>query len=295
VAFLIGSGFFALYFFTTNQVFSFDAVTNALVCESVNHASLFHSNHLLYPLLGAIWFHLERLCGYGGYAIYSLARFNSLMMAVGLALFYRLGTRFLSRFRAFVWTAVLGSTYAVWHYAVDGRAVGLTVFFGTLVLMWLSTLSTKKTIRTQDAVMMAIFSSLYVFSHAIAIFHVFPVAWAFWKMGGRKKAAAYLAETFALIGGIYVIVYVALGNTLSIPEFVRWGLGYTSTGGLQRTAESPFWADSAAQVFSGVWVGWVNALLNSNFWLSQWVAIVTFIAVIGSLRRARALSGTPTE
>jgi hypothetical protein len=259
---LVSLAFFLVYLLTTNQIFSFDAVTNAIACERGGWLALFHSNHLLYPFIGALWFKLERLFSYDGYAIYSLARFNSFMVAVGLGIIYQALTKRLPRLRAAIATAILGSTYAVWHYAVDGRAVGITVFFSSLLILFLVNMTEHDTVDVRHAFLGSALSSLYVFSHAIAIFHVLPVAWYFFKRAGKRVALIYVADTLSTIAAVHIAVYIVLGLPPSPQHFLSWILGYAGQqNGAAQALNSPFWAANVRQIVMGLWHGWANAFL----------------------------------
>ncbi len=126
--------FLILYRYTANQVFSFDALTNALACETNDPIRWFHANHPLYPFLGMVWFRLERMAGYTGYSVYSLARFNTFLMASALGIFAATLSRRIGREPAIFLTFLLGVTNAVWEFAVDGRAVGASVIFTVCVI-----------------------------------------------------------------------------------------------------------------------------------------------------------------
>jgi len=45
--------FLCVYLLTPNQLFSFDAVTNAIACEAGEPIRWFHANHPLYPFLAS--------------------------------------------------------------------------------------------------------------------------------------------------------------------------------------------------------------------------------------------------
>src|SRR5689334_7974490 len=99
--------FFGLYFLTHNQIFSFDAVTNAIACDSNELIRWFHPNHPTYPFLGILWSRFERSLSYGGYSIYSLARFNSILMASGLSILFLVLKKEVGKGRALLWISFL--------------------------------------------------------------------------------------------------------------------------------------------------------------------------------------------
>jgi hypothetical protein len=163
---------FFIYYLTANQIFSFDAITNAIAAESNEPIRWFHANHPLYPALGVAWFRLERLLGYSGFAIYSFARFNSLLVSAGCGILFLSLARRISSAAAASSALFLAFCFGVWAYAVDGRAIGASFFFGCLVLAAAVHLSSRRTIKVGEGVLLGVLSSLYVLVHGIAIFHI---------------------------------------------------------------------------------------------------------------------------
>ncbi len=255
--------FLALYLLSANQLFSFDAITNAIACESGEPVRWFHSNHPLYPFIGALWFKLERACGYAGYSIYSLARLNSLLMASALALLARALGRWIPPARAMLMSICLGCTYAVWAYAVDGRAIGASVFCSACVIVWMMKIERHTAPTLRLYVMLGALSALTVLMHGIAIFHCVPVAfWVFQK--DRKKALAYIATSAILVGSVYAACYLYVAHANFSSSFVSWTLGYAAFNGAANAAQSSYWGKGAAIVLHGLWRGWRNALFAST-------------------------------
>jgi len=252
--------FLFVYLLTANQNFSFDAITNALACEINEPVRWFHPNHPLYPSLAVLWFRTERALGYMGYAVYSLARFNSVFMAAALGIFYAGLIPRLGKWGAGVTVFVLGSTYSVWHYAVDGIGYGPFVFFAALLIVLLSKWDGKKNIKESDINMLSVLSVLYILAHAIGVFHVFAVAW--WLYAGKKKtggkvAASYLFRVGGLLAVIFALIYLSIPAARKF-DFFSWFFGYASHGGVSNIGKSPFWAFDLHGVLVGLWEGWRN-------------------------------------
>jgi hypothetical protein len=180
--------FLVLYFFSTNQIFSFDAVTNAIACESIEKIRWFHPNHLFYPFAGVFYYKFERVFGYTGLSLYSLARFNSILTSAGLAIyFYSLSNR-VGKSVALLTTLFLGFTFSVWHYAVDGRAVGASVIFSILVVRQLMRMDAKRPSTFPDIAWLSIFSTATILFHGISIFHVPAVALFICMLAAKGKS-----------------------------------------------------------------------------------------------------------
>jgi hypothetical protein len=255
-------GFALLYAFTTNQNFSFDAVTNAIACEADERIRWFHPNHLLYPFIGVLYFKLERLIGFDGYAIYSLARLNAWLMAGGLTLMAAAVSRRVTLGPALLGSGVLGVTYACWHYGVDGRAIGASVFFGAAIVWLLFQLDERRHAGPFDAALLGCLSALYVFVHGIAIFHVLPVVWFLCIRSERDPRLKLLTTYLGTFGVLVVSGYVAVYSLLRLQEpFFSWSLGYAGHDSASRALDSQFWVTSAQAVLGGLWTGWRRALM----------------------------------
>lgn len=254
----------SVYLNTTNQIFSFDAITNAIAAESEGAVRWFHPNHPLYPFGGVLWYKLERLFGYDGLAVYSLARFNSILTVLGLGMIVvSAGIKKIEFLPSMLTAVCLAFSYGVWHYAVDGRAIGTSLFFGSLVLAGLSRLDFNDSLSRLSVAGLGILSLLYIFSHGIAIFHVAAVSW--W-LGWRTK---WDFRPLLIYGGVVgmgiLVVYATIFALIVQPQsqvtFFRWAIGYA---GYDRVADSPFWSSSVVTALSGLWVGWKNFFVMSN-------------------------------
>jgi len=268
--FLVTPPFLIVYLLTTNQIFSFDAVTNAIACETNEPIRWFHPNHPLYPSLGVLWYRIERVFGYDGLAIYSLARMNSALVALGLGILHYSIVPFSNRFRALIPVWFLGSTFAVWHYAVDGRAIGVSLLFAALLFLFWLPRSSKHSLGSKDLLVMSLLSTVYILIHGIAIFHIFAVAFFIWrnekpqKSGFARlgKASAYLALVFGFLLVIYTITFFFLKNLAPDLRFLSWSLGYAGFEGADKALESGFWTFNWGPILSGFWLGWKNAFLG---------------------------------
>ncbi|MCG3203853.1 MAG: hypothetical protein KCHDKBKB_00530 [Elusimicrobia bacterium] len=255
--------FLILYGLTTNQLFSFDAITNAIACETNESIRWFHPNHPLYPFLGVLWFKLERALGYDGYAVYSLARFNTLLMSSALGLLCLTIKKQSGSFNSIALTFFLGVTYAVWHYAVDGRAIGASVFFSVLLIVYLFHLQEFKDLNFTQLVIMGILSTAYVLVHGIGFFHAFPVL--FWLWQNKRSPQQLFVYGLTFFGGLflcYVLVYSYITSINSGSSFFQWALGYAGPHGNTNMTGGGFWGRSWLSIIEGLWVGWERSLLT---------------------------------
>jgi len=252
--------FLFIYLLTPNQNFSFDAITNALACEINEPVRWFHPNHPLYPSLAVLWFRIERAFGYMGYAVYSLARFNSVFMAAALGVLYAGLIPRLGKWGAGVTVFVLGSTYSLWHYAVDGIGYGPFVFFAALLIVMLFKWDGKKNINESEINKLSVLSVLYILAHALGLFHVFAVSWWLYAKGNRtgiKNVVSYLIRVGGLLAGIYTLIYLSIPAARKF-DFFSWFFGYASHGGVSNLGKSPFWTFELYGVLVGLWEGWRN-------------------------------------
>lgn len=265
---LTAAGFLFIYLATLNEVFSFDAVTNAIAAERNEVVRWFHPNHLLYPAAGALWYRLERLLGNEGLAIYSLARLNAIAAAAALGwLVWRLRTVLTARRSAIV-AFLLGSCFAVWHFAVDGRAVGFSFSFAVLVAAFLLHHRSSEAFSRRDVLTVSLLSALYVLAHGIAIFHVPAVT--YWMAGGapktrpvrRQAAVWYVACVSAILLVAYLGAYVVVSDAVG-QGFFAWALGYAGFRGVADVTASPFWTTTWTEGLAGLWWGWAEAFFRA--------------------------------
>ncbi len=264
--------FFGLcYGYSGNQNFIFDALTNAIACEAGEPIRWFHPNHLLYPFLGMLWYRFERLLGYTGYAVYSLERFNSLLTVAGLGLFYLAVCRFVAPKKAWIVSFFLGSTYLVWHFAVDGYTVGAIPFFSCL-LLWALSRTVDKELNRKDAACLAALSFLYIGVHSLGALHFLAVAW--WlgvaKRSETDRGAAgmvsnlgvrYLAVLGTLLMSSYIAVYLTVVRPASNIGFLQWGIGYAGYYGLDKALDWPLVNLSLIGAVKGYGRAWFESFL----------------------------------
>lgn len=264
-------------------------MTNAGACETRQTFRLFHSNHLLYPFLGSVWYHIEKLFGYKGYAIYSLARANAILMSAALALFTFALSRVSGKSLTALATLCLGATYSVWHYAVDGRAIGASVFFSVCVIAAMLHYETQKKLTRRPILVLAGLSALTALVHGIAIFHVVPVAW--WLKRKTKEARVpvlYLTAVGGVLAGFYVAIYAAIHGR-SVADFIRFTLGYAAFKGSDKILESGFWANDLASATVAFWNGWARAIcavppFSSGRIVADGLALLTLLLLLCGFR-----------
>jgi hypothetical protein len=264
ISILIIACFFFLFKLTTNQIFSFDAITNAIACESGEPARWFHSNHLLYPFLGVLYYKLEWLLGYRGFSIYSLARFNSLLVSIALGILYLHLSLIVERYLSLLSVLFLGSTYSVWNYAVDGRAIGASVFFAVLVIIQLHRMIEMKSISFKNLLLLGFLSVLYTLCHGIGVFHVIPIAWWLFKQNdrGTQTGMVYLAIVGGCVGAAYGLVYFWVTYPFAKIPFLTWAVGYAGHQGGNKILESHFWVKDILSALRGIWMGWKNSFVG---------------------------------
>lgn len=260
----MGLPFLLLYRLTTNQNFSFDALTNAIACESNEPIRWFHPNHPLYPSLGVFWYRLECLFGYRGYAIYSLARFNTILMSAALGILWFSLSRDMGKGRALASVFFLGMTFGLWHYAVDGRAVGASVFCSVLVIVFLLKLRRLTTLPTKDIIALGFFSSLLSLMHGIAFLHVFPIfIWLLRKQKNWLHGIVYLITVAFILTITYVGIFYFVVKPLGPAHFFSWALGYAGFNGADHALQSGFWLQNISNLAAGLLTGWVNVFMVS--------------------------------
>jgi hypothetical protein len=186
---------------------------------------------------------------------------------------------------------LLGSAYAVWAYAVDGRAVGASVFFSAAVIAAMMKIEREPDSGAGRTAMLGALSALAVLMHAIAVLHCLPVAcWAFAK--SRRHALAYAATAALLVGAVYGGCYLYVAHAGYASSFFAWALGYAGFNGAANAAHSHFWADDVAMLVRGLGTGWRDALFASGVSARGTIAVdiaalAAFGAVVAAFVRAR--------
>ncbi len=295
VSIVVFAGALFVYLTTTNQIFSFDAITNAIACERQEPIRWFHPNHPLYPSLGVLYYQLERLLGYEGLAIYSLARLNSLLMASALAfLFYGLSGK-ARTMPALVSVFFLGSCYSMWHFAVDGRAVGASAACAALLIVNLLSLDHGNPLRRSQVVTVSFLSLLYILMHGMAFFHILAIA--LWLALFRKRASLsrvpndwgsavlYLSLVSAGLLLSYGTIFIWVIRPETTQSFLRWAIGYASYETSHMPRYPGFWSTSALGGLQGLWAGWKGSFIahpsGAAAGLFSMVIPVMFLALLG--------------
>lgn len=176
-------------------------------------------------------------------------------MAVSMGILFLTLSKRIEKLKAAAVVLSLAFSYSVWHFAVDGRAVGFSVIFSILMIQFLFDFNNQKEITRNHIIIAAGFSSLIAFAHGIGIFHVIPIFW--WLMHKDKK---YACSYLILTGGIILATYVTVFHLFVRPEhpipFLSWAMGYAGFGGTSEIFQSTFWIKDYGQLLSGLWKGW---------------------------------------
>jgi hypothetical protein len=239
------------YLLTTNQNFSFDGITNALAAESNEPIRWFHPNHPLYPFLGVVGFRIQRFLGYEGFAIYSLSNLNSVLSAAGLTLVLRTMRSLVGSALALATVLMLGTSYGIWAYAVDARAVGASIFFSCLIYSFLFRRTDAQPLSPWSLRGLGLLSALYILCHGIAVLHVPAVAWWCVRKSTWKSVASNYLAPILILGSLSMgLIYWTLILPVSQTSFLNWILGYAGHTNIS------FWVESVGALFKGQWAGW---------------------------------------
>jgi hypothetical protein len=259
--------FLPVYFLTMSRNYSPDALMNALAAESGDAPRWFHGNHPFYPFIGVLWYKVERLFGYNGYAMASMTRLNVFLSVAGLSLLARTLCRFLNPISSVVVVFFLGSLLCIWHPAVDVVAIGAAIPFTMVVIVYLAELMDRRALSWLSIGILSCLSALLTLVHGIAIFHIFVVtAWLFLRIKpyDTKAALRYFVGAVGAVGFAYVFIYVVVVRVHYPLGFLRWAIGYAAYDGVANTGKSPYWGFQSLAILQGLWRGWINAFISSD-------------------------------
>lgn len=205
--------------------FNFDGVACAIAVELGDWKHLVHGNHLLYGVMGRLFFDAWTFTGYHGRALPALDAMDSLFGGAGLAVFFLvlldLGFDWVLSLAA---AAGLGVSAAYWIWSLEAQVYLPAVFF--LLLAFLELLSDRP--RPLRA---ASWHALATLGHAG---HALFLPAGLWMLSrssvGKKGAGLYAAAWAALVGACYLAAAAFIVHPGSWRRLAIWLLGSAALG-----------------------------------------------------------------
>ncbi|MEK6283078.1 MAG: hypothetical protein AABN95_22200 [Acidobacteriota bacterium] len=215
--------------FPTRNYF-FDGIDFAQTIEDLPafHPSLLHPNHLVYNLVGSIFYRLILGLGINIRAVAALQILNSLLSVLSAyVLFVILKSMLKSRYFCYALTLLFAFSATWWKFSTDADAYIPSVLF--LLLSFYLALPNRK----PKPLLVALTYSISLCFHQIAVvsFPVFVVALFFQDASVARQRRMINALVFGGTAGLitlsaYAYSFYRLTQTFNLTNFVRWMVSY---------------------------------------------------------------------
>jgi hypothetical protein len=230
VAWTVFLGVLALYLAFPTRNYYWDGITFAHAIEQAKHLiSLIHPNHLLYNLLGYVFYHLLHTVGFNVRAIAALQILNAVLSATAAVVFFVtlksiLRSLYLATFLALLFA--LSATW--WKFSSDGDAYIISVLL--LLIAFHFILPNKK---SQPLLVGVLYSASMCF-HQLAIFFgpviVLGLLYQSGKANAKQKFLNVLQfglVSFGLTAAVYFYCFYITTHSLEPGRFLRWFTSYS--------------------------------------------------------------------
>jgi len=217
-----------LGFLTKNYFWDGIAFAQAIESAPQLHPSLVHPNHLIYNLVGYIFYRALQLVGFNLRAVTALQILNSLCSALTAVLLFRiLKVTLRSIYYAITLTLLFAFSATWWKYSTDANAYIPGILF--LLLSFYFALPLRK----PSPVLVASIYALSLCLHQMAIIFFPVLAFAIFVQDEalpqkRRLLNCLLFSVSAgvLTLGVYVYVFYLLTGGFNPGHFCRWTLSY---------------------------------------------------------------------
>ncbi len=207
----------ALYLSFPAARYNFDGVACAIAVDLGDLKHLVHGNHLGYGLLGYGWYHLLRLVGYQGPALYALQALSSLLGAAAVAVLVRLLMGLGLRPGLAVGAALgLAVSEYFWVWSLESQVYPLGAFF-------LACTAAESFRDRPRPVVLGLVHAGAVLGHVGHIMYAPAVVWLLWKR--PKDLALYVAVAAAALFAAYGAAAVCAVRPRSYEDVRVWLLG----------------------------------------------------------------------
>ena len=223
-------GVIAVYLLFPTKSYFFDGVAFAQIIEDYPalHPSLFHPNHLIYNVVGSLFYHLLLGVGLKIRAIAALQILNSILSgASAFVLFLILRTVLKSRYLTYSLTLLFAFSATWWKFSTDADAYIPSVLF-LLLSVYLALPNRKAT-----PLFVGLTYAVALCFHQIAIVAFPMLVVACFMQGGSlvRSKRVVNALVFSATAGIatlfaYTYSFYRLTRTVQLKNLVRWMISY---------------------------------------------------------------------
>ncbi len=200
--------------------FNFDGVACAIAVELGDWRHLAHGNHVLFGVLGRLFFDAWTRLGYHGRALPALCALDAILGGAGLAVFFQiLRSLGLAFAESLIASLGLGVSAAYWIWSLEAQVYPLGVLFLLLTFREL----VKERPRPFRA---ALWHALAVLGHAGHVLFLPAGLWLASRSSvGKRGAGAYALSLGALLVAGYAAAALFLIHPRSWPDLRIWLLG----------------------------------------------------------------------
>ena len=253
--------------FPTRSYF-FDGIAFAQIIEETPglRPSLLHPNHLIYNLIGAIFYRLILRLGFDIRAIAALQILNSLLSVVSAyVLFLILKSLLKSRYFCYALTLLFAFSSTWWKYSTDADAYIPSTLF--LLISFSLILPGRKPVP----LLVALTYSLALCFHQMAIvcFPVFVVGVFLQSRSHRRQQRIINALIFSVTAALITLAayfqsFYLITGTFGLTNFARWTLSYApdESFGFHAWNNLVFTLRGHARLFFGGRINALSGLVN---------------------------------
>jgi hypothetical protein len=225
----------AIYLFFPTKNYYWDGIAFAQAIEGAPriHPSLVHANHLIYNLVGYIFYRALQLVGFNLRAVTALQILSSFCSALTSVLLFRIlkGT-LRSIYYAITLTVLFAFSATWWRFSTDADAYIPSILF--LLLSFYFVLPRRKPNPVLVAVLYAV--SLCLHQMAVLFFPVLVFAIFVGDETLPRKRRVLNCLLFSVIAGgltlgAYVYAFYLLTGGIHLRNFWRWTLSYSPDEG----------------------------------------------------------------
>lgn len=277
----------AIYLGFPTQNYYWDGIAFAQAIEGAPriHQSLVHPNHLIYNLVGYVFYRALQLFGFNLRAVTALQILNSLCSALTAVLLFRIlkGT-LRSAYFAITLTLLFAFSATWWKYSTDADAYIPSILF--LLLSFYFALPQRKPNPVLVALIYAL--SLCLHQMAIVFFPVLLVAIFVQDEALTRKRRVINCVVFSVIAGgltlsAYVYAFYLLTGGFHVQNFLRWTLSYApdDSFGFRPWINLGFTLRGHNRLFFGGRFNAISGLINPFIVLlmTMWVGLFLTLAV----------------
>ncbi len=237
---VLAAGFFLLSLVLLSTTYFRDTIDFAIIIErSIDPSELFNPHHLLYLPTARLNFDLWKLLGYTGSSILPSQILSLLAGTAAVLLAYRTVSKIVRTPVVALWlTVLMGFSYALWAYAMQGMPYVFTFAFGLLFFSQL--INTTRTPALKQAGFLGLSHALLTLFHQSTLM-LFPIALlAFFIVRQNEtrreqltRAALYAVTYFGLVGGAYLIVMFGVLHLTNFHDMYIYLTAYIQDAGNQ--------------------------------------------------------------